>query len=194
MPRRAACLLVLVSPLLAGVVAASAAAARVDSGSSTTPAASFGSLEAVVAATGSPRREPEEGVWPLRPRPAVVNAFAPPTSPWGPGHRGADLAGQVGQPVRTALPGRVSFVGRVAGRGVVVVDHGATRTTYEPVLGTAPPGSEVEAGRTIGVLSAVGSHCAPRACLHWGWRRGKDYLDPLRLVDAVPQPVRLLPW
>ena len=43
----------------------------------------------------------------------------------------------------------------------------------------------------IGHLAAPGSHCPPRACLHWGWLRGETYLDPLRLVGAAP--VRLLP-
>ena len=136
---------------------------------------------------------PARGVWPMRPRPDVVRRFEPPASRWGPGHRGADLAGHVGQPVRTALAGTVSFVGRIAGRGVVVVDHGATRTTYEPVLGSVSRGQRLAAGDVVGRLAGAGSHCAPRACLHWGLRRGSTYLDPLTLVDA-PRPVRLLPW
>ena len=131
------------------------------------------------------------GVWPLVPRPQVVASFAPPTSTWGAGHRGVDLLGTVGQRVRAALPGRVSFVGRIAGRGVVVVDHGATRTTYEPVSAAVSPGDPVAAGAPLGTLELGGSHCLPRACLHWGWIRGDVYLDPLRLVGAGP--VRLLP-
>ena len=131
-----------------------------------------------------------EGVWPLRPH-EVVTGFDPPTDAWGAGHRGVDLLGHSGQPVHAALPGRVSFVGRVAGRGVVVVDHGGTRTTYEPV-GEAPPvGTTVSAGDRIGRLEVAGSHCWPRVCLHWGWIRGEVYLDPLLLVGAGP--VRLLP-
>ena len=46
----------------------------------------------------------------------------------------------------------------------------------------------------IGRLLLAGSHCAPAACLHWGLIRGETYLDPLTLVGAVPQPVRLYPW
>ena len=131
-----------------------------------------------------------DGVWPLRPH-EVVTGFDPPTDPWGAGHRGVDLLGRRGQPVHAALAGRISFVGRVAGRGVVVVDHGDTRTTYEPVGATAPVGTTVSAGDPIGRLEAVGSHCWPRVCLHWGWLRGAVYLDPLLLVDAGP--VRLVP-
>jgi murein DD-endopeptidase MepM/ murein hydrolase activator NlpD len=132
------------------------------------------------------------GVWPLRPEPEVVADFDPPDSPWGSGHRGVDLLGTAGQVVRAALPGRVSFAGVLAGRGVVVVDHGGTRTTYEPVDATVSLGDPVAAGNPIGRLALPGSHCLPRACLHWGWIEGADtYLDPLRLVGAGP--VRLLP-
>lgn len=131
------------------------------------------------------------GVWPLRPEPEVVAGFDPPASPYGPGHRGVDLLGTPGQAVRAALPGTVSFAAPLAGRGVVVVDHGDTRTTYEPVSARVGVGDRVGAGDVIGTLALVGSHCFPRACLHWGWIRGETYLDPLRLVGAGP--VRLLP-
>lgn len=131
------------------------------------------------------------GVWPLSPQPEVVAGFDPPDSPYGAGHRGVDLLGRAGQPVRTALPGRVTYAAPLAGRGVVVVDHGDTRTTYEPVTARVAVGDQVPAGAVIGVLQATRSHCSPRVCLHWGWIRGETYLDPLRLVGAGP--VRLLP-
>lgn len=131
------------------------------------------------------------GVWPLRPTPDVVRRFEPPADPWGAGHRGVDLLGSVGQQVRAALPGRVTWAGPLAGRGVVVVDHGETRTTYEPVTAVVDVGASVGAGDRLGVLDQVGSHCFPLTCLHWGWLRGETYLDPLTLVGAGP--VRLLP-
>ena len=131
------------------------------------------------------------GVWPLRPPPEVVRGFDPPDARWGAGHRGVDLLGSPGAAVRAALPGVVSFAGRIAGRGVVVVDHGETRTTYEPVLAAVRRGRRVAAGAVLGHLASAGSHCPPRACLHWGWLRGVTYLDPLLLVGAGP--VRLLP-
>jgi len=153
------------------------------------------SLAGSAAALDEARTDPV-GVWPLRPAPEVVGDFDPPDSPYGPGHRGVDLAGAVGQVVHAALPGRVSFAGSIAGRGVVVVDHGATRTTYEPVTATVTLGSPVARGDPIGTLQLGGSHCFPRACLHWGWISGggidgETYLDPLRLVGHGP--VRLLP-
>lgn len=131
------------------------------------------------------------GVWPLTPTPELVARFDPPASEWGSGHRGVDLLGTPGRSVRAALAGRVSFAGRIAGRGIVVVDHGDTRTTYEPVHALRRVGAEVRAGDRVGVLETFGSHCFPRSCLHWGWLRGARYLDPLLLVGAGP--VRLLP-
>lgn len=146
------------------------------------------------AAVGSDEGPDPVGRWPLRPVPQVVRGFDPPGSLWGPGHRGVDLLGRVGQAVYAALPGRVSFAGVLAGRGVVVVDHGTTRTTYEPVAAAVEVSAQVAAGDRIGTLEVVESHCLPRACLHWGWIHNADdvYLDPLRLVGGQ-QPVRLLP-
>ena len=86
----------------------------------------------------------------------------------------------------------MTFAGTLAGRGVVVVDHGTTRTTYEPVAASVSVGDQLPAGAVLGRLQLFGSHCSPRACLHWGLIEGRDrYLDPLTLVGAGP--VRLLP-
>jgi murein DD-endopeptidase MepM/ murein hydrolase activator NlpD len=142
-------------------------------------------------ALGAPGDVDPVGVWPLRPDPEVVAGFDPPLDPWGSGHRGVDLLGSAGQAVRAALPGRVTFAGLLAGRGVVVVSHDGTRTTYEPVSPEVSVGDTVTAGARLGRLEGFGSHCFPRACLHWGWLRGDTYLDPLDLVGGGR--VRLLP-
>ncbi|MCM0619639.1 peptidoglycan DD-metalloendopeptidase family protein [Nocardioides bruguierae] len=143
-----------------------------------------------------------EAVWPVAPA-SVVHAFEAPSSAWGPGHRGVDLAGTSGQVVRAALAGRVVHAGPIAGRGVVVVSHGATRTTYEPVTPGVRVGDDVAAGDALGTLELLGSHCLPAACLHWGLiegpvegqAEGQDggdvYRDPLTLLGGAP--VRLLP-
>jgi murein DD-endopeptidase MepM/ murein hydrolase activator NlpD len=129
--------------------------------------------------------------WPLDPQPAVVATFRAPPTPWGAGHRGVDLAAAVGQPVRTAGGGRVTFAGKVAGRGVLVVTHpGGLRTSYEPVASRVPVGTAVRRGDRIGVVAATPGHCAPGTCLHWGLRRGSRYVDPLTLVGRGP-PVLL---
>ncbi|GAA2101575.1 hypothetical protein GCM10009841_17420 [Microlunatus panaciterrae] len=142
-----------------------------------------------VPALAEPLLPPPAG-WPLAGRPQVLRGFDPPTSRWGPGHRGVDLAADVGDPVLAAAAGTVTFAGRVAGRGVVVVDHGAARTTYEPVAPLLPVGARVRAQTALGVLT-TGDHCLLRSCLHWGLIRDGSYLDPLALVGPVR--VRLLP-
>ncbi|WP_116948247.1 peptidoglycan DD-metalloendopeptidase family protein [Jiangella endophytica] len=121
----------------------------------------------------------------------VVNGFDPPEQLWSAGHRGVDLAATAGTEVRAAGTGTVTYAALLAGRGVVVIDHGSLRTTYEPVAPSVSVGDEVGAGRPIGTLESTGSHCAPATCLHWGAREGERYTDPLALVGDGP--VRLLP-
>ena len=130
--------------------------------------------------------------WPLPPPHQVVRGFDPPAHDWLAGHRGVDLAGRPGQRVLAAGGGRVVFAGAVGRVPVVSIRHpDGIETTYEPVRPLVHTGNEVLAGAVLGTLLAEGSHCAPRACLHWGLRRGDAYLDPLSLVGAVR--VRLLP-
>jgi hypothetical protein len=129
--------------------------------------------------------------WPLQPRPEVVRGFELPANPWLPGHRGVDLAGRPGQPVLAATPGTITYAGPLAGRGVITITYGARRTTYEPVVPEVNVGTAVQTGTVIGHLSAAGSHCLPRACLHWGLLQAKQYLNPLTLLPN--RPVRLLP-
>jgi len=148
------------------------------------------SLAAPSAAESRPTPA-RDGVWPLSPRPQVVEGFDPPATRWGAGHRGVDLLGRVGQPVHSSLGGTVTFAAPLAGRGVVVVDHGGVRTTYEPVSASVAVGEVLARGAMIGTLQRASSHCFPRACLHWGLLRGDAYLNPLTLVGAGP--VRLLP-
>src|SRR5918997_1221263 len=89
--------------------------------------------------------------WPLSGSPAVVRAFQAPALPYGPGHRGVDLAAVPGAPVLAAGAGTVVFAGTVASRGVVSVDHsGGLRTTYEPVSPSVSAGDHVARGEQIG--------------------------------------------
>ncbi|MFI6140928.1 peptidoglycan DD-metalloendopeptidase family protein [Streptomyces griseus] len=138
--------------------------------------------------------------WPLAGRPAVLRGWEPPAGPYGPGHRGADLAAGPGARVLAAADGRVSFAGRVAARGVVAVEVGGSgspplRTTYEPVRALVEEGVSVRAGQPVGVLEDGPFHC-DEGCLHWGLRRGDAYLDPLSLLPPAllrKGPSRLLP-
>lgn len=160
-----------------------------------------GSSGAERSGTGSTSPAPEAGIpapgagyaWPLLPAPAVLTPFQAPTQPYGPGHRGVDLAGRARQPVLAARGGTVVFAGPVAGHGVVSVQHDdGLRTTYEPVSPTVTAGAVVRAGDVLGLLDGGHAGCPEAVCLHWGVRRGRlDYLDPLVLLR--PARVRLLP-
>lgn len=134
--------------------------------------------------------------WPLWPPPPVTRGFDELPHPYAAGHRGVDLAAAVGQQVLAAADGTVVFAGTVAGRGVVSVDHaGGLRTTYQPLLPTVAAGDRVTAGQPVGTVVAGHDGCPEQvaACLHWGLRRGEEYLDPLHLVLASPT-LRLKPW
>ncbi|WP_131747954.1 M23 family metallopeptidase [Frankia sp. Cppng1_Ct_nod] len=127
---------------------------------------------------------------PLDPPLIVDRGFAPPLTPYGPGHRGVDLEGVPGAAVRAAGSGTVSFAGLIAGRGVITVVHGPLRTTYEPVDPVVAAGQSVISGQVIGHLVAAHPGCRANACLHWGLLEGSRYLDPLSLLHGPP---RLLP-
>jgi murein DD-endopeptidase MepM/ murein hydrolase activator NlpD len=148
-------------------------------------------LLAAVSVSPSSALEPSPmatWVWPLSP-PVIVRRFEPPPTPYAAGHRGVDLDGSAGQMVVAAGAGVVSFSGQVAGVGVVVVRHGALRTTYEPVVPTVAAGALVTAGQPIGRLTP--GHHGCDVCLHFGLRAGEDYLDPVSLF--AHGPIRLLP-
>lgn len=146
-------------------------------------------------------------------RPVIVRGFDPPATPYGPGHRGVDLAASPGTVIVAAAPGTVAFAGPVAGKGVLSIDlagaEGAgLRITYEPVRPLAKTGDTVAAGQPVAVLAPAPAHCAPAltpapaptptpgSCLHWGLRSGETYLDPLSLLPPAllrRGPSRLLP-
>ena len=122
-------------------------------------------------------------------------AFDPPATPYGPGHRGADLPGRPGQPC-SWRPGPAGSPTPGCWPGAASSSwstQAALRTTYEPVAAVVRVGQQVTAGQVIGTLEAGHPGCLP-ACLHWGLLRGDVYLDPLRLVRpdgppaAAPRP------
>ncbi|GAA2222094.1 hypothetical protein GCM10010429_56520 [Micromonospora olivasterospora] len=147
------------------------------------------------AAPGEPVGPAPPGLrfrWPLDGTPRPARRFDPPPQPWLAGHRGVDLLAAPGARVRAAGAGVVLFAGPVAGRPVVTVGHGAgLRTTYEPVRADVRPGERVAAGAPLGQVLPGHAGCPEAACLHWGLRRGEEYLDPLALLGLGS--VRLLP-
>ena len=159
-------------------------------------------------------RLPTPAGWPLSGSPVVQRGFDPPALAWASGHRGVDLAAKPGQAVLAAAEGTVAFVGSIAGKPVISIDHGSVRTTYEPVISTLHVGDRVGLGQVIGQLGnggpglggpglggpglggpglggpGFGGHC--HDCLHWGLREGKKYLDPLLLLGNRGGRLRLV--
>lgn len=178
-----AALLLALSPIAADAhisAAADAAAARA----------------AISSGRGSPRAGPAPEPawsWPLSPRPSVLRAFDPPARPWLSGHRGVDIeAAFDGAPLLSPAAGTVSFVGTVVDRPVITIDHGnGLRSSFEPVASSLTAGAAVAEGEVLGQVQA--GHCGPaHPCLHWGVRRGEDYVNPLAFVMDL-RPSVLLP-
>lgn len=130
------------------------------------------------------------GTWlpPLFGPTRVSRPFDPPRTPYGPGHRGVDLAAVVGQLVRAPTAGLVVFAGPVAGRGVVSIRAVGFRTTFEPVIPLVRIGQLVVPGQPIAVVAPGHLHCP--TCLHWGLRNSSGYLDPMLMLR--PHRVRLV--
>ncbi len=101
----------------------------------------------------------------------VVDYFRAPRTEWGSGNRGWEFASHPKDPVVAVGPGRVSFAGWVAGRGVVSIDHGeglvssVTGLSEVWVAGSA----SIRRGQPIG-LAQEG--------LHLGFRLHGRYVDP----------------
>lgn len=126
--------------------------------------------------------------WPVEPH-EVVRAFDAPATPYGPGHRGIDIAASAGSTVLAPQDGVVRFAGPVAGRPVLSIEHeGGLVSSFEPVEPLVAAGDAVERGQQIGVLQP--GHAAGAARLHLGARLHGEYVDPLTLL-GVERPVLL---
>jgi murein DD-endopeptidase MepM/ murein hydrolase activator NlpD len=124
----------------------------------------------------------------------ILRRFQAPAGPYSAGHRGVDLATRPGQAVLAAAAGRVRFAGVVAGRGVVVIEHpDGVLTEYEPLDPGVSEGEQVTRAQPLGAVHGRHGGCGLSRCLHWGARRGDEYVDPMALLARLG-PVRLLPW
>jgi murein DD-endopeptidase MepM/ murein hydrolase activator NlpD len=102
-------------------------------------------------------------------------------------HLGVDLGAPSGTPIATPAAGRVSFVGRKLGYGLVVeIQHpGGVLTRYAHTRQAyVKTGQQVEAGQTIAAVGATGLATAPH--LHYEVRVNGDAVDPVKY--AFPQP------
>ena len=131
----------------------------------------------------------EGWVWPVDGQRVVVRPFLAPSTPYGVGHRGVDLAASgAGVEVRAVTSGVVHFAGVVVDRPVITVRQGQVLATVEPVDPLVAAGDLVQAGDVIGTL--LPGHCA-RPCVHLGVRVAGEYVSPLLWLGGLQRAVLL---
>ncbi len=138
-------------------------------------------------APGSPEPPPPRAAngryaWPVRG--PVVHGFEAPAGPYGPGHRGIDIAAPFGSPVVAAQDGVVAFRGWVAGSLFLSIDHAdGIRTTYSWLSHTlVRRGDKVNKGQTV-ARTGSGHPGEASPHLHFGARLGDVYIDPMLLLE-----------
>ncbi|GGH39396.1 murein hydrolase activator EnvC family protein [Microbacterium album] len=154
------------------------------------PTASTGGTPqgSVPAAAQLAAREPWR--WPAPPPMQIVEPYVAPPHRYGPGHRGVDVAAEVGAEVVAPADGTVAFVGTVVDRPLITIDHGdGLVSTLEPVSSDLTAGDRVLRGQAVGRV-ATGGHTAHGA-LHIGARLHGEYVNPLLLLGNVPRAVLL---
>jgi murein DD-endopeptidase MepM/ murein hydrolase activator NlpD len=126
----------------------------------------------------------------------VIRAFDPPSSPYGAGHRGIDIAAIPGSIVRSPAAGTVVFAGSIGMDLFVSIDHGGgLRTTYSWVSKVlVRKGESVLAGQPV-ALSGYGHPGSATPSLHFGVTLNGMYVDPLDylLPLDVSSLIRLAP-
>ena len=126
----------------------------------------------------------------------VINGFDPPTSPFGSGHRGIDIAAAAGTPVLAPAPGTITFAGQVAGHLFVTIDHGGgVESTYSWVSAlTVKKGDVVVAGSMV-ARSGAGHPGDLVPSVHMGVKLHDVYVDPLGYLSlmSVSGFIRLAP-
>jgi murein DD-endopeptidase MepM/ murein hydrolase activator NlpD len=147
---------------------------------------------AVAEDIGAPPALPTFGTydWPVHG--PVIRGFEPSETPYGPGHRGIDIAAAPGTMVRSAGDGVVAFAGRIGGEQYVSVDHpDGVRTTYSWLESiSVRRGQDVRRGDLLGT-TGFGHDGVEPPHLHFGARLADRYIDPLLLL-ARPSVVGLI--
>ena len=144
-------------------------------------------LVAVLLATsGSPSAARAAPCWRPPVDAPVVDPFRAPDCPYCAGNRGVEYRPDAGTPVRAVAAGRVTFSGRVAGVGYVVVELvDGWKVTYGGIAATRlGRGDVVVAGSVVGRSTQR---------LHLGVRIDGDYVDPGRFLGNVVGRARLVP-
>jgi murein DD-endopeptidase MepM/ murein hydrolase activator NlpD len=123
-------------------------------------------------------------------RGAVVRGFDARAGPWGPGHRGIDIATSEGAIVRAPAAGKVVFAGPVAGTTwVSLLVAPGVRVTLGPLLDPTTA-KRVSLRQPLGRVGP--GHRAGAVTLHLSVRVDGVYVDPLAYLVDRPRP-RLAP-
>ena len=134
-------------------------------------------------------------VWPVVG--PIVRGFDPPTSPFGSGHRGIDIAAAPATVLVAPEAGQVTFAGPVGGELFVTIDHGdGVRSTMSWLSAILVRRNDlVERGQPVAV-SGHGHTALDTPHVHFGVRLGETYVDPLDYLGPieVSRFVRLAPW
>lgn len=126
----------------------------------------------------------------------VINGFDPPTSPFGSGHRGIDIAAAAGTPVLAPAPGTITFAGPVAGHLFVTIDHGGgVESTYSWVSALGVKKGDVVVAGTPIARSGAGHPGGSVPSVHMGVKLHDVYVDPLDYLGpmSVSGFIRLAP-
>ena len=154
-----------------------------------TPVITVGSVSAATTST------PDGWTWPVVG--PVIQAFDPPDTPYGSGHRGIDIAVAVGTTVVAPADGTVTFAGPVGGHLFVTIDQGGgLSSTYSWLSAKLiRKGDRVLQGESI-ALTGWGHPGAPIPHLHLGVKLDSAYVDPLSYLGPISLAtfVRLAPF
>lgn len=107
-------------------------------------------------------------------------------------HAGLDFRGPHGSPIRSAAPGKISFVGVKSGYGnVVEVDHGhGIQTRYAHLSGfNAKVGQAVQSGEAIARMGSTGRSTGTH--LHFEVRVNGTAVNPRRFLEANPHVLEI---
>jgi murein DD-endopeptidase MepM/ murein hydrolase activator NlpD len=126
------------------------------------------------------------GDWPWPVDGELVTTYRNGPDPYAAGqHRGIDIAGEVGDPVRAAAAGTVRYAGSLGSSGVTVsirTADGRYDTSYLHLSEVAVRrGEEVASGNRIGAVGVSGQRSVEAPHLHFGVRvagSDHDYRDP----------------
>jgi murein DD-endopeptidase MepM/ murein hydrolase activator NlpD len=154
-----------------------------------TPLLTFGGGSAAAAAGASGWTWPVVG--------PVIQAFDPPDTPYGSGHRGIDIAAEVGTTIVAPAQGTVTFAGPVGGYLFMTIDHGGgLSSTYSWLSARlVRKGDHVVQDQPI-ATTGWGHPGAPIPHLHLGVKLDGAYVDSLSYLGPVSLAsfVRLAPF